>query len=331
MLAGEDLKIEGPISTLLYYNINDELQRLLITFNPKLKPIKVIAEQRPDEGENALVATGFSAGVDTFTTLSLFTRDEVPPQLRLNSLTTFDVGAMGGHQTSKDLYDKYRKRLVDYAEASGFRWQALRTNVDDFYKGKECRFRRTHTLRNAAAAFFFGDVFCRYLYSSAFSYIDINRRNDDMAFIDPLLLPLLSSEKMQMKSSGAGLARIEKMRIVASYEPCKWFLDVCVANPRVRTENGRVNCSKCWKCSRAMVNLDALGVLDEFDNVFNISNYRYNKKKYINTVIDKSMDRNPQDRDVLKMLTDQKIVSRWYIYMRYLATFSRKKVKRIKL
>jgi len=328
MLAGEDLEIEGPVSPVLYYNMRDELQRLLITFNPNLKYVNVIAEQRPSWGENSRVATGFSAGVDTFATLALFTGEEVPKSFRIDSLTTFDVGAMGNHANSEYIFQRYRKRLVHYAESNGFHWQAVRTNIDDFYNGRECNFRKTHTLRNAAAVHFLGEILSLYLYSSAFDYSDINHGNNDVAFIDPLLLPLLSSEKMKMKSAGAGLARIEKMRIIAAYEPCKTHLDVCVANPRIRNYNEKVNCSRCWKCSRAMVNLDVLNVLDHFYFVFNVADYREKKKKYLRILINNSKDGNPQDRDLLKLLRKKKSFSKWDFFTSYLISLAPKNIRK---
>jgi len=131
-----------------------------------------------------------------------------------------------------------------------------------------------------------------------------------------------------MKSAGAGLARIEKMKIIAAYEPCKSYLDVCVANARIRNNSDKVNCSRCWKCSRAMVNLDLLNVLDQFQLAFDVAEYRRKKRKYLRIVIDNSKDGNPQDRDLLKVLSQKKIISKWDIFMRYLISVLPKKIRK---
>ena len=39
------------------------------------------------------------------------------------------------------------------------------------------------------------------------------------------------------------------------------------------------NCSECKKCNRTLVALDALGKLDEYSSIFDLSKYYKNKKK----------------------------------------------------
>lgn len=118
MVLGEDLEIDAPVSPLLLYKVQHDIQSLLIDYRPELKRIKVSTTSiipgpivAPSD-----VATGFSAGIDTFTTLTLFTADHVPDSLRLTSLTTFDVGAMGSFNISEEIFAQYTRRVRDYAK-----------------------------------------------------------------------------------------------------------------------------------------------------------------------------------------------------------------------
>ena len=52
------------------------------------------------------------------------------------------------------------------------------------------------------------------------------------------------------------------------------MLDVCVANPDKRLALEKLNCSRCWKCTRTLLTLEALGRLDAFEKVFDLPYYR---------------------------------------------------------
>lgn len=304
MVLGEDLEIDAGVSPLLLYSVQHDLQSLLIDYRPELKRIKVSATSKTSALQSVQkeVATGFSAGVDTFTTLALFTAEDVPDSRRITSLTTFDVGAMGPPESSSEIYEKYCERLRDYAIDNSLNWQAAQSNLDQFFKNVGHHFQLNHVIRNVAAALVFEDIIGCYLYSSAYPYRSINKNNDDMSFIEPMLLPLLSTETLRLESAGAGLARYEKSEIVSTYAPAMRMLDVCVGSPHDRLRAGRYNCSKCWKCSRMMLNLDVLGRLENFDEVFDLEYYRRNKDGVILTVLESALLGKPADRDLVDLM-----------------------------
>ena len=244
MMLGRDLIVEGSISRDLHFSAADDLQSLLASFRPRLNRVRVEAEIAPNPPElGARCGTGYSAGVDTFTTLAIYERANAP--MPITDLAIFDVGAFGKSRTDaqQKLVERNIHRLVSAAVISGRGWYTVRTNLNDFYNPlKKASFQKTHSIRNASAAIALQDILGHYLYSSSYPYSDINSRNDDMAFIEPMLMPLLSTGHMRLVSAGSGFSRLEKMRIVSDYAPAYDALDVCVAPAEERSH--RVNCSK---------------------------------------------------------------------------------------
>jgi len=303
MAAGVSLKIDASVSSLLLHNLNHDIQSLLCTFNPNLTKIKVIAQPLDvTPTERPLVATGFSAGVDSFYTLAKFSAPDIPNSLRINCLTTFDVGAMGTANASANLFKKYSDRLINFSKERGLAAITLRTNLAEFYVSPTASFQMTHIIRNVSAAMFFNDIIGTYLYSSSYPYKDINKDNHDMSFIEPILLPLLSTETTRFVSAGAGLSRIEKMERVCNLPEAKEMLDVCVASPEKRAHPEFRNCSRCWKCTRAMVTLDVLGKLDEFRAVFDVDMYRSDKPAFINRVVRRAVRGKPAEKDLVALM-----------------------------
>lgn len=302
MSLGEDLHIESKISESLLFNLNNDLQALLVSFEPSLKRIKITASEIIDERgiTGNLVSTGFSAGVDSFTTLALYFSDQdVPRSRRISSVNVFNVGAMGAYDESVRLFQAYSERVKKFAVDNGLEWQTVNSNLDNFYTALRLGFQKTHVIRNVAAAYVYEDLYRYYYYSSTYPYKDINAGSDDMSYVEPMLLDLLETDNLRLVSAGAGLSRLEKMRIISESTPAFHLLDVCVGNPESRTE---VNCSRCWKCSRAMTNLDVLGKLDDFSKVFDVDYFRKNKKDVIKIVYKSATDGKPADQDLVGLM-----------------------------
>jgi hypothetical protein len=269
----------------LLFALRNDLQSLLATYEPRLKRIDVLAELS-EAGERPCgkrVATGFSAGVDSFATLYRYTAGDVPANLRLTDLTVFNVGAFGHtNGESYGLYEHSRERCARYASTRGMGSLFATSNMDDFYGGVGVSpaFQKTHTLRNAAAALLFEREVALYYYSSAHPYCNIRATpSSAMGYLDPILLPLLSTERMSFVSAAAGLSRGEKTALLVDKEDAWTMLDVCVASPTTRLPLGSKNCSKCWKCARTMITLDALGELEKFASVFNLQYYKANRSR----------------------------------------------------
>jgi hypothetical protein len=81
----------------------------------------------------------------------------------------------------------------------------------------------------------------------------------------PLLDPLYSSSDLRIRHDGIELSRLEKTRLIAGWDVALQNLRVC--NQYRQYRSGSLNCGRCEKCVRTMLELLALGALDK-TNVF---------------------------------------------------------------
>jgi hypothetical protein len=74
----------------------------------------------------------------------------------------------------------------------------------------------------------------------------------------PLLDPLYGSEDVRVYHDGIQYSRLDKLRVVASWDVGLRNLRVCTR----RGASGRLNCGRCEKCLRTALELLAIGQLD---------------------------------------------------------------------
>lgn len=293
MNAGRNLRIEGSLSPLLLHAARSDIQRLLRKFDPRWSFIEIEADvysQQPPARDRSRIGTGFSAGIDSFAAVGSFKETGLAPTLGITDVFTFNVGAIGGGNGGNVLraFRLMVERAQEFASTTGAHAHAVNSNLHVFYTGQEgLEFPRTHTLRNMAAASLFQSEIDCYLYASTFSYDELDLGSSyDLAHFDPILLPLLAPVGMRFMSANAGINRVEKTRLVARNDLARRLLDVCVAPTARRAEaiRQRMNCSRCWKCYRTMMTLDALGQLDKFAKVFDVAHYREHAPGIVQTI-----------------------------------------------
>ena len=74
----------------------------------------------------------------------------------------------------------------------------------------------------------------------------------------PLLDPEYGSADLQIRHRDVGLPRMEKLKIVADWDVAFQNFRVCLANVPEK-----LNCGRCEKCVRTMLELEAMGLLDK--------------------------------------------------------------------
>lgn len=310
MFLGQNLIIKGSISRELKRALTSDLQDVLKIYEPEYKRITVECDSvyDPESTRNNRVATGFSAGVDSFATVCLYSGQEFDPVIPLTDLCTFNVGAMGEDDTVEvqKIFKSYCDRSDQFAERNGLNSISVDTSIASLYQcggpnNPLLNFQKTHSFRNAAAALTLTNRLDYYLYSSAYGLDGIKIATaDDPACMDPIILPLLSSKRTTIISSGAGLSRFEKTKLLTCSVDAQRMLDVCANSAEVRLGSRYINCSKCWKCNRTMISLEVLGKLDEFRGVFDIDYYEENKRAAYNQLIISSAGGNKLDMEVLQ-------------------------------
>lgn len=265
MAARRDIVVEGPVTSELAWNLRGDVQEVVRRVRPELSMVDIeVPHPLATEDGGSGVATGYSAGIDSYATLARhhFSAD-VPESLRVTHLLYNNVGSHGHGDGGRALYRHRLELLRPSAMSTGLPLIDVDSNLDDFYLAEHVGFQQSHTVRNAAVVHLLSSGIRRYLYASSmpFDAVTVSAKYD-LSFADPILLPLLSSGSVTLQSSGSDMDRATKTALVAEIPDTYARLDVCVES------TDGTNCSECWKCHRTMLTLELLGVLDRYSEIF---------------------------------------------------------------
>jgi hypothetical protein len=225
---------------------------------------------------------GFSGGIDSFSNYYDHSGDRAPEEYRITHFVHNNVGSHGQDATGKDhsVFAQRYEALRPVADSLGRDFIKVNSNLDEVI-GMD--FQLTHTVRNAVIALLMQKGIGKFLYASTYSFKKTRVEPwHDMAVLDPIALPLLSTESLECIASGGQHTRVEKTMCVSRIKESRGCLDVCVCPQDAR---GLVNCSRCWKCLRTALTLSVLGKLDDYRGVFDIDVYRRFEKLFLIEVI----------------------------------------------
>jgi hypothetical protein len=282
MQYGEDIHADGCVSEKLLFNINNYVVPLLMAFSPSCRSIKVSSGEVSSERFDCNgVGTGFSAGVDSFCTIYDRLELERSPNYKVNSFLFLNVGSHGWGESAemqalaKKKFSNRYDYLKKFPESLGLDFIPMDSNLHTFHPWGH---QKTHTLTSVAGVLMLQARYRRYYYaSSGVDYGDMLRnareyRDVDVGeFCDPILLPLLSTESLEFVADGVQYTRIQKTLRIMNYKPVKKYLNVCI-----NLTDTYKNCSVCAKCCRTLMTLTSAGIVDQFDDLFDID--KYNKK-----------------------------------------------------
>lgn len=100
------------------------------------------------------------------------------------------------------------------------------------------------------------------------NYGNSSRERDWAEYADPYSLPLMSSESLTIVSDGCQYNKSQKMELISGWRFVQNYLNVCSGN--VNSEN----CGICAKRIRTIQEIEAIAMLDNFSNVFDIEAYK---------------------------------------------------------
>ncbi|WP_432464339.1 hypothetical protein [Agarivorans sp. QJM3NY_33] len=280
MLANENIHVRGRVSAQLLFHLNGAYQTLVRQVIPYLHQIYISADSCCDRSSQAKgVATGFSAGVDSFCSLRDYYSEQTPDALKITHLLYNNVGSHGHGADKEQLFHARYDRLKKTADELALPFIMINSNLNEFY-GKGLNFQLTHTIRNASVALLLQEHIGHFLYSSAYVYADLFvGPSYDMAYSDTYSLPLLSTESLICHSVGSEYTRVEKTKRVAELPASYKVLDVCVV-----ADNAE-NCSQCEKCLRTLFTLDMLGKLELYQHCFNLERYQQHRAGFIRDML----------------------------------------------
>ena len=136
----------------------------------------------------------------------------------------------------------------------------------------------------------FGNLFCIFalqkLWRTYYIASDCDIMNFNIRFptlvSDParweyFLFPHLALNSMSVRMDGHAHSRVEKVRDIVDYHLAQKYLNVCW-----RINEGHKNgTNDCPKCMRTLLNLQVLGAVDKFANVFDVDYYHSNFHEFL--------------------------------------------------
>ena len=221
-----------------------------------------------------MIGTGISCGVDSLSTLYDHFIKEDDEDYKINALFLFNCGTHGDYENPNtfDLYEKRYELNKRAADEMNLPVYQIDSNLHSF----------THKIGENKVGYFaiwscilaFEKAIKKYYVSSSDEYEEIKtyskyKKDVDMSgFCESYLVPLIRTENIELIIDGCQYRRTQKTENIADWEIANKYLNVCV-----NSKDG-TNCSKCSKCMRTLIPLDAMGKIDKFSGVFNISIYR---------------------------------------------------------
>ena len=299
------IHINGNISETLFYFINNDIQIILQRVIPKLKSINISVRGFYNKFfESKKTALAFSGGVDSFASL-LQLEDRNKSPFNVTDLVLVNAGAIGPFNSEYTglVYDAMKIKYSNISKDFDKNFIGINTNIDEFYNS-ELNFQQTHTIRNIAASLILDGHIKQLFYSSGtdiYSRISL-RPYRTTAIVEPILIPLLSSESIRFFNIGSQYSRMDKIKKIIEDPRVMNNLFVCVAPPMIKLKNNLENCNCCWKCEQTMLSIDQFSKLNNFANVFDIARYYKVKEKIIKRMIIRAKEQHYEAEELIRFL-----------------------------
>lgn len=281
---GKDIKLNGSLSARLYYAINHYLIDALCLANSELKRIKIIPESLSYSNHNEIetAGTGLSCGIDSFTTYYEHIEEKKP--YRIDYFTFFNVGSHGdlGGERARKIFESRFQNVREFSQNEN---KALITVDSNISEVLEMKFMQTYNLRTISCVLHLQKLFKNYYYSSGTRFDHFAFNKHEIADLDMLVIPNLSTESTSIFVSALKYSRIERTNLISDFPQTYDHLDVCT-DP-FDLEREKINCSRCYKCMRTMLTLELLGKLENYASVFDVSYFKRNKERHIGWLLSK--------------------------------------------
>lgn len=282
MYYNEDIEICGNVTKKIYNNIVSNVTAIIKTYdcNFRVPDISVKGFAHAAKENILHIGTGFSGGVDSFSTIydHFITTDDT--DYKIDTLFFFHIGQYGDVRLP-ETWERARNRYSiteKFANELKMGTCFMTTNLFDFYLPK-WEF-DAGVLCRIASVLVFQRALKRYYISNDYSYgemIDLGKvyRSGHMDLADmsnPYIMPLLSPEGLEIVCDGMQYTRGDKIKKIADNPLVAKYLNVCVGKSTTKA----VNCGVCYKCLHTMLTFDIIGKLDNLGQVFDLSHYADN-------------------------------------------------------
>lgn len=287
MYYGEDVEVCGNVTKRLYHNIVHYAEGVVLAYDTTFHTVKINVQgfSNARKADMLRVGTGFSGGIDSFSTLedNFFNTDD--PDYKIDTLFFFHVGQYGNVKKPVTWQRANNRFSItrDFAKEINVDALMMNTNLFDIYlphweydAGVICRI---------SSVLVFQKTLKRYYISNAVTYSDYAKNDYTKSsggtlseMSDPIIMPLLSPDGLDMVWDGAQHTRTEKTANIVNNPLAQKHLNVCV-----NSSDGHIdatNCSVCPKCLRTLMALESAGALQKFSGVFDLRQWKKHSFRY---------------------------------------------------
>jgi hypothetical protein len=257
------IQVEGSLCPELRNGLFTVMQQLREWYGPEnheplaIEPTKGFSPPIPPVTRR--VASFMSGGVDALTTLYVNRKDyplDHPGSIKDGFIVHgIDVGGYEHRDKNIGHFQLAVDALSEIAEEAHLNLIPLSTNFRFLVNSDDLFALESHGATFAGIA----HMHSRYVTTSLLA--STNSVDELIPWgSHPLLEPNFSSSDLQIRHDGTWMTRLDKMRLIADWKPAMRNLRTCYHAFR---SSDVLNCGKCEKCLRTMVELLIVGKLDQ--------------------------------------------------------------------
>jgi hypothetical protein len=202
-------------------------------------------------------AVFLSGGMDSLAALRRIMDHYVPthPGYPRDALLVhgFDIGGVIERGAKYHVFARAKAAMTPVAEAAGLALIPVFTNIRHLCDNRDLWLNQFFGAVLAAAAHAFSPRIDLVWLASSYDIPHLHPCGSH-----PLLDPEYGSHDLAIRHRDTGLSRMDKLTLVAGWDVAFQNFRVCLANVP-----DKLNCGRCEKCVRTMLELEALGLLDK--------------------------------------------------------------------
>jgi hypothetical protein len=254
------LVIDAPICPRLKEGLDTVMALMHHWTDGRFKPLTIEAPLtpqalHPDRGRHAAIF--LSGGMDSLSALKLLIDNYAPthPGHPKDALLVhgFDIGGVIERGAKYHVFERAKAAMAPVAADAGLTLIPVYTNIRHLCDDRDLWLNQFFGAVLAAAAHAFASRINLAWLASSYDIPHLHPCGSH-----PLLDPEYGSHDLQIRHRDASLSRMQKLAIVAGWEVAFQNVRVCLANVP-----DKLNCGRCEKCVRTMLELEALGLLDK--------------------------------------------------------------------
>jgi hypothetical protein len=274
MYFGFNIECVAPVTERLCYQL---MTYYIPVLSKNISYYRLIAIKGPltSEGVSSqgAVGTGFSGGVDSYCTVLKHLKPH-EESFALTHLICANAGAFtyAGGDVSKGFFEKYISIYQGIAKEMELPLISIHTNYMEFYiQIKRDPVCAQTQLKTGSCVHALQKLFGIYYFASAVTLDYFSLDENSPSFYDLFNLYTMSINTLAFHSSGYEYNRIQKVEYIADNIWAQKTLTACINYFGVTS---RLNCGRCRKCIRTMMELYALDKLYLFSSVYDIEDFK---------------------------------------------------------